>query len=220
MLWFLLRMLVSQINRQCADAVVLTADPAKKGCCTWTEEERTLLSCVNTTADHGSIKFIFVETFGLVVPKSWGHRSSYHFKTQTFFCEQVYWTVSVMFVLLYLYKKHQIKYIFVDCFVVMVFVQYLTSCRICFSPSRAHMREKPAGGSHVLHIACGSACGAKRGQTLRRLGRRLRSECQLRTCTVAVNLQRQQRVDTRVGGIWEDVTPIIYILLGSPSKIR
>ncbi|KAE8296233.1 CD151 antigen GP27 Membrane glycoprotein [Larimichthys crocea] len=29
-----------------------------------------------------------------------------------------------------------------------------------------------------------------------------------------------QRVDTRVGGIWEDVTPIIYILLGSPSKIR
>lgn len=70
----------------------------------------------------------------------------------------------------------------------------------CLSANRVHMREKPAGGSHVLYIACGAACCAKRGQTLRRSGRGLGAECQLRTYTVAVNLQRQQRIDTGLVG--------------------
>ena len=37
------------------------------------------------------------------------------------------------------------------------------------------------------------------------LGGGLGSECQLRTCTLAVNLQSQQRGDTGVVVIWEDV---------------
>lgn len=44
-----------------------------------------------------------------------------------------------------------------------------------------------------------------------RSGGRLGSECQLRTLTGAVNLQRQQRVDTGVGGIRETLPPIVYI---------
>lgn len=73
------------------------------------------------------------------------------------------------------------------------------------------MRNQLGADESSVQLVVGRAAGcAKRGQTLRRLSRRLRSDCQLRTCTVALNLQRQSH--TEIGGLWKDVALIIYIL--------
>lgn len=59
------------------------------------------------------------------------------------------------------------------------------------------MHGKPAGGRQVQLAEGRAACCAKRGQTLRPLSGRLECDCQLRTYTVALNLQRQ--LDAEVG---------------------
>lgn len=116
-----------------------------------------------------------------------------------------------------------IKYIFDECFVVRVFLkafaEFPTSYIICFSTSLELMclNETSWGQPCAPHVELPVVPKEDR---LFGVGGSGGSECQLRTRTVAVNLQRQQCVDTAVGGIWEDVTPIIYIRQGPPSKIR
>lgn len=72
----------------------------------------------------------------------------------------------------------------------------LSSFIICCG---APVPEKPAGGSHALHAACGAACCAKRGQALQWEARVCLSTENLHCCSY--NFQRQQCIDTGLGDL-------------------